>query len=380
MRKVLMFFAGNERGGAAAHITTLARTIVKYGKRDRFLFVSLGNGPLASSVAETGIPLRVISSGTVGALRELSNMIRGERVLLHSHGPRLNILAAFVANQAHVPWTSTIHSHPSYDFLGSRVKSWVYPRLHLWSLRQAIGLFIVEPSLEQALPTKTVLDVPNALDVRPRNEPREKFASLWRERLGLASKTRLIGIAARFHPVKNIDILIRAASRLQTQDTHLLIAGDGELRSSLEALTQELGLVDKVHFLGFLTDMYEFYNAIDIHILPSKSEGTPFCVLEAGAYGAANIASDIPSLRDLLQGGRAGELVPVGDVDSTARAIDQLLQGENDRRQFVQTFQSNVLPKFMPEKMLAAYERGYTVLEEDILRSRHYNDPRIRNG
>lgn len=373
MLTVFVFFAGNERGGAAAHIVTLARTVVHTDTHHRYQFVSLGEGPLATAVSATGVHHQMVPASAIGAMQALARLVRNKRqVMLHAHGPRMNILAALVARRARIPWTSTIHSHPLYDFLGSSLKSRVYPKLHFWSLRQAIGLFVVQPALADVLPTKTALDVPNSLEMPKLAEPREHYAARWRDRLDLPASAKLIGIAARFDPVKNIDVLIHAMPHLTSSDTHLLLAGDGEMRMALEALVDELGLRQRVHFLGFLADMPSFYAGLHLHILPSKNEGTPFSVLEAGSCGTANVASDVPGLRSLLLDGRAGVLVPVGDATALAKAIDAVLQDTEMQQAYVETFRDDVLPHFAPKKMLEAYERGYTVLEEDILRSRRY--------
>ncbi|WP_206917523.1 glycosyltransferase [Alicyclobacillus suci] len=373
MRTIFVFFAGNERGGAAAHISTLARAVVRFKKSPHYRFVSLGQGSLADAVATTEVRLHVIGGNALHAVAQLKKLLRTERKpLLHAHGPRMNILAALATRWNGMPWTSTIHSHPYYDFLGSSLKSRVYPKLHMWSLKQAVGLFIVQASLADVLPTSTVLDVPNAVDLPPQSKTHEACVEVWQKRLGLDSESRFIGVAARFDPVKNLDVLIRAMARVKTPNTHLLLAGDGEMRASLQSLAEQLGVVDRVHFLGFMTGLADFYSAIDIHVLPSKSEGTPFCVLEAGTYGAANIGSDIPGLRTLLQNGQAGVLTPVGDSEVLAQQIDQLLQHDEEREQYVEAFRSSVLPNFSPEKMLEAYERGYTVLEEDILRTHQF--------
>lgn len=374
MKKLFVFFAGNERGGAASHLTTLARTIVRCEKQDKYHFLALGDGPLATAVSATGASCEIIPSNVVRSVLYLTDVLRANpRTLLHSHGPRLNIIAAVAARRAGVPWTSTIHSHPLYDFLGNSLKSRLYPKLHLWSLRQAIGLFAVESSLSEALPTSTVLDVPNAVDVPALTKPRGGYSDMWRQQFHLSPESRFVGIAARFDPVKNIDVLIEAMSHLKTPSTHLLIAGDGSMKTELVELAVRLQVADRVHFLGFLSDMASFYAGIDVHVLPSKSEGTPFSVLEAGAYGAANVASDIPSLSRLLRNGEAGRLAPVGDAPALAVAIDRLLADEQARQSCIEVFASKVLVTFSPERMLEAYERGYTVLEEDIIRLRAYH-------
>lgn len=373
MRNIFVFFAGNERGGAAAHITSLARTVARYEAQREYRFLSFGQGPLATAVSAQGVWCEIISANAIRGFSQLTAILNGHsNAILHSHGPRLNILASFAARRAGIPWTATIHSHPAYDFLGNSLKSKLYPALHLWRLRHCVGLFAVQSSLVPVLPVSTVLDVPNAVDIEPLSVPRHAIARSWQQKLNLPENTQFIGLAARFDPVKNIDVLLQALTLMDTPTVHLLLAGDGPMKQEFAEMVNRLGIAQRVHFLGFLSDLKPFYGALDIHILPSKSEGTPFCVLEAGAYAAANITSDIPSLRELLLDGEAGCLTPVGDARQLATAVDALLQNPNLRKQYVDRFRTLVLPKFTPKKMLEAYERGYTVLEEDIIRSRQY--------
>ncbi|WP_206831912.1 glycosyltransferase [Alicyclobacillus fructus] len=368
-RTVVVFFAGNEVGGAATHLATWAEALKGARVDFRYRFISLGEGPLADKLRQAGM-LHGQVAGTVGAVRGLINLIRRERAwILHSHGPRMNLLASFAASRTDVIWTATIHSHPRYDFEGHRLKAALFPGLHLWRLARARGLFVVQPALGDVLPCRTILEVPNAFLPRPAKAPRDACASAWRNRLGLSSNAKLVGIAARLDPVKQIDVAIAAVARLADLDVHLLIAGDGRDRPRLEEAVDTHGVRDRVHFLGHLEDVAELYGAIDLHILPSKSEGAPSSMLEAGFYGAANIGSDVPGIRRMLLDGQAGILVPSGDPQALAEAMRRLLTEPAEREFYVERFRELVLPQYAPERMVVAYERGYTVLEEDAVRN-----------
>ncbi|GLG01489.1 glycosyl transferase [Alicyclobacillus hesperidum subsp. aegles] len=370
MRTVIVFFAGNEVGGAASHLRTWAEGLAEARTQYQYRFVSLGDGPLASAVERTGGSLTKITGGFRSVIDALARIIRQERAwLLHSHGPRMNILAAYAAKRQQIPWTATIHSNPLYDFLGHPLKSFLFPKLHLWHLRQASGLFVVQPTLGDILPCKTILEVPNAIFLAPPARSRHEYRAFWHKQLRLPTSTRFMGVAARLDPVKNIDVLIQSVAKIPDPDVHLCIAGDGRERATLEVLADRLGVRDRVHFLGFLASVEEFYGALDVHVLPSKSEGAPTSVLEAGFYGAANVGSDIPALRRMLLNGEAGEMVPVGDVQALASAIHRLFHDDVLRNHYVQVFREQVLPLYSRDRMIAAYERGYTVLEEDAVRT-----------
>lgn len=366
----MVFFAGNEVGGAASHIRTFAEAVSVSERKNRYLFVSLGRGPLEQAVRRINVEFEVIEGSILSVISALATLVEKRNTwLIHSHGPRLNILTALASRRSNVPWTATIHSHPLYDFLGSRVKSLIFPRLHLRSLRSAFALFVIQPALAEILPVKTVLEVPNAVHLKPLEQPRSHYRKKWQQELGLSDTARFIGIAARLDPVKNIDVLIQSITLLQATDVHLLIAGDGSERDRLQQLTSRLNLQERVHFLGFQSNMEDLYGAIDIHVLPSKSEGTPTSMLEAGFYGAVNVGSDIPGLRILLQDGEAGPLVPVGDAAELAETLDMLLSQDETMEMYVERFRSIVLPKFSQKRMLEAYQRGYSILEEDLLRA-----------
>ncbi|ACV59222.1 glycosyltransferase family 4 protein [Alicyclobacillus acidocaldarius] len=368
-RTVIVFFAGNEVGGAATHLATWAKALKGAQVDYRYRFVSLGDGPLADELRQMGM-LHGAVAGTVGAIRDLARVLRRERAwILHSHGPRMNMLASFAASSAGAIWTATIHSHPRYDFEGHPLKAALFPSLHLWRLSRARGLFVVQPALGDALPCRTILEVPNAFFPRLPRASRDVCAAEWRRRLGLNPESRLIGIAARLDPVKQIDVAIAALALLSDLDVHLLVAGDGRDRIRLEAAAEDCGVRHRVHFLGHLQDVRDLYCAIDVHVLPSKSEGAPTSMLEAGYYGAANIGSDVPGIRRMLLDGEAGALVPSGDVQALAHAVRRLLTDTKARDAYVERFQRLVLPRYRPERMVVAYERGYTVIEEDAVRS-----------
>ncbi|WP_206879766.1 glycosyltransferase family 4 protein [Alicyclobacillus mali (ex Roth et al. 2021)] len=368
-RTVIIFFAGNEVGGAATHLVTWAKALKGADLDYRYRFVSLGDGPLAEELRQLGMWHGAVA-GTAGAVRDLARELRRERAwILHSHGPRMNILASFAASRGGALWTATIHSHPRYDFEGHRLKAALFPTLHLWRLAHARGLFVVQPALGDVLPCKTILEVPNAFFPRSPRVSREMCAAEWRNRLGLAPESRLIGIAARLDPVKQIDVAIAAVARLAELDVHLLIAGEGRDRARLEAAAERFGVRNRVHFLGHLQDVRQLYCGVDVHVLPSKSEGAPTSILEAGYYGAANIGADVPGIRRMLLDGEAGVLVPSGDAEALAHALRGLLADPAARASYVERFQRLVLPNYTPERMVVAYERGYTVLEEDAVRS-----------
>lgn len=360
MLDVIVLVAGNERGGAASHVMSFLGA-ARATKAFRYRFACVGTGPLYDALtAEADCIL--LPTAIQPAIRALKSIIvHTQDVIVHAHGPRMNLIAYLGCRGTCVAWTSTIHSNPKLDFLASRWKTLLLTRLNLFCLKHAVGLFVVNPYFASLVPISTVVFVPNAVQLRPLTMSREDYQQALRDKLDLASDVRLIGVAARLDPVKNLSTLILSMSKINIPSVHLVIAGEGAEWNKLHALTCQLGLVHRVHFLGHINWVQAFYAGLDIHVLTSRSEGLPYSILEAGSYGVPNIATNIPSLKYLIEHGETGLLTEVDDVDMLANAISSILTDDALQNRLVTRFAREVLPKFTSAKMLSAYERGYTL-------------------
>lgn len=101
-----------------------------------------------------------------------------------------------------------------------------------------------------------------------------------------------------------------------------MILGEGEKRLQIEALIEELGLSADVTLLGFVSHPYALMSKAAVFVLSSVHEGLPTVLIEAMAVGTPVVSTDCPSgSREILDGGKYGGLVPVGDVEALAQAI-----------------------------------------------------------
>jgi glycosyltransferase involved in cell wall biosynthesis len=361
MQNVVMLVAGNERGGAASHLVVFAKALTEHPEGSQFLFVCLGKGPLHTSLVESGVNVRLMEGNMRQCLSRLVRILREkEDVILHSHGPRMNVFASIAANLAKCPWTTTIHSNPNLDFLSSRMKTLFYPRFHKMRLSSAVGYFVGNPAFADLLPQKTVVFVQNAFQVPQLQNPKSDYESALKSRLHLPDSANVIGIAARLDPVKDIPTLLRAVAAIRDESLHLAIAGDGLERESLASICDQYGISDRVHFLGFVEDVIPFYAGLKVHVLPSLSEGaSPFCLLEAGSVGVVNIGSDIPGILNILEDGKTGLCFQVKNSEQLAEKIRYIFDHPKEAKRLAERFSREVLPKFQPQKMLESYLRGY---------------------
>lgn len=133
--------------------------------------------------------------------------------------------------------------------------------------------------------------------------------------------------AGRLVPQKNFETLIRAFGIVcQERNAQLTILGEGPERSRLEHLVSTLNLQSHVALPGFVEDPFSYMRAASVFVLSSRWEGFGNVLVEALACNTPVVATDIPSAREILEDGKWGILVPVGDANSMAEAILQTLQ------------------------------------------------------
>jgi glycosyltransferase involved in cell wall biosynthesis len=122
---------------------------------------------------------------------------------------------------------------------------------------------------------------------------------------------------------KDFDTLVRALARVRVErPCRLMILGRGAARERLLRLAESLGVADALALPGFVDDPYAYMAHADLFAFTSRWEGLGFVIIEALAVGTPVVATDCPSgPAEILQGGRYGELVPVGDAAALAAAI-----------------------------------------------------------
>ncbi len=139
---------------------------------------------------------------------------------------------------------------------------------------------------------------------------------------------------ARFSAQKGLPLLVEALHRLIARgiDARLVLAGDGELRGELERRCAALGLGARVQFTGWVAEarVRELLAQARCFVLPSFAEGLPVSIMEAMAAGRPVIASAIAGIPELVRPGETGWLVPAGDVDALAGAMEEAARASAD--------------------------------------------------
>lgn len=238
--------------------------------------------------------------------------------------------AVELSSSAGLPLVMRIHGSDINDFFRFRGRK----RLILEAVERADAVISVNEVLKELLVSNGA--DPSRIHVIYNGIDRSVFLPQDRDNcrsgLGLGVETPVILFAGNLKPVKGVDLLLEAFSRIEKRGLQLHILGDGPLRSSLEKRASSLGISGKVFFHGSVAhrEMSRWYSASDILCLPSLNEGTPNVILEALACGIPVVASDTGGIPEVVNQD-AGILFRTGDIPSLTTALSDGLERSWER-------------------------------------------------
>ncbi len=160
-------------------------------------------------------------------------------------------------------------------------------------------------------------------------QSREPANHIWVDKRGLPV---VVAVGKLIHR-KGFSVLLEAfAQLLAHRPARLIVLGEGRLRPSLQSLAGELGIAEHVDFPGFKENPYAFLAKADLFVLSSRNEALPTVLIEAMACGCPVVSTDCPfGPREILEDGRLGPLVPVGDAEALADAMAATLENPPGR-------------------------------------------------
>lgn len=305
MTRLLQAMAGAEHGGAEAFFERLALALERAGLQQRLVIRK--NAKRAGLLRAGGLEVTELPFGglfdftTRGGFRRAVAEFRPQVVLTW-----MNRATHQCPLPGDPPFVHVARLGGYYD-----LKYYRHCR-HLIGNTQDICRWIVE----QGWSADRVHYVPNFVG-EELAEPvlRAEFATPAGAPLALA--------LGRLHTNKAFDVLIRAIASAPT--LYLWIAGEGPLRGELEALARQLGVAERVRFLGWRDDVPALFAAADLFICPSRHEPLGNVVIEAWAQALPVIATAAQGPCELIADGIDGVLVPIDDAAALAGAIAQLL-------------------------------------------------------
>ncbi len=184
------------------------------------------------------------------------------------------------------------------------------------------------------------------------------FKNEMRTKLGLPQDALIIGTVAELNRNKGIPTLIEALTSLP-KNVQLCLIGEGEDRKKLETLAVLRGVRDRILFAGGLPHAESYIPAFDIFTLPSRKEGLPYTILEAGMQAIPVVASDISGIRDIVHSPEVGILVPPGDARALAQALVWFIEHPREQREMGLALQHRTEQAFSLSEMRRKTEHLY---------------------
>lgn len=297
--RVAMIAPGEIFGGAERQILTLARTLRLTGSAIKLLVFH--DGELARRARSTGIATQVLGARGVLDVESLRLLRRalGEFAadVVHLHGYRAAVYCALLGRR-NFAVVKTEHGAPEVpsDRVVERLKLDVYRRLDTWATRRlhAHVVYVTEDlrrlAASQFALSSVIHNGIESLEARQTKTPPEYQA-------GYVN----IVIVGRLERIKGIDYALRALNAPRMPPTaRLHIVGAGPMLSGLQRLAHELGVQDRVGFLGFRDDVYDYIAHADALLMPSLHEGLPYTILEAMALRTPILAARVGGLAEVL--------------------------------------------------------------------------------
>jgi glycosyltransferase involved in cell wall biosynthesis len=224
-----------------------------------------------------------------------------------------------------------------------------------------ISEYLKHQLLEVGLPEHKIRVVHHGIDTRrflPDRSARTRLAADF----SIRPDEVILVTVSYLRPFKNPQVIVQACAALAQRGVaaRLFVAGDGDMRAGLEALGRQLGVADRIHWLGDVPDPTPLFQGCDIYVIASVGEAFGMAVAEAMACGAAVVACRSGAFSEIVEDGKSGLLVPPLDPLALADAIQKLAEDKDLRsslaRNGVERMQCYFTADGSVDKMLNVFE------------------------
>ncbi|GMQ60196.1 glycosyltransferase family 4 protein [Vallitalea sediminicola] len=367
--KILHLISGGDSGGAKTHVITLINELSKHA--DITLVCLLDEG-FAKEAREKGIDVVVIKQNKrykLDIVNRLVEMLKKDKYdILHCHGARANFLAMFIKRKYSIPTVSTIHSDYKSDFDNNLYKKIVYTTLNYFSLKHmdyfiAITNRFKKMLVERGFKDNKIFVSYNGIEIVEKEYSVSKQEFLGRYDIKYDVNKIYVGIVTRLHPVKGIPVFLKAAAKVVQTSSNIefLIAGNGDEKHTEKykefVINNNLG--DKIKFLGFIKDIDNFYNTLDINTLTSHSESFPYALLEGALNKKATISSAVGGIPEMIIHEDSGLLFEDSNYKQLAKDIMMLADDTDMRNKYSENMYNRIKNNFSDVNMAKSHLEIY---------------------
>lgn len=337
--KIIFVLHSHGAGGAERHLLQLMQGLSASGIE--CIYAGPLDGWLGQQLQTAGFRCNHISfTGFLDLLSmlRLVRLIRYERAdIVHGHLTRGAYYSGLAAKFSRTVNVATAHSTNAGKWFG-RAK-------RIIAVSDAVNRFLVACGYPQNKIRTVHHGVPDYASLsRLSRETMHAELKLNKE----LNTAPVLAMVARFMPAKGHDVALRALASIKQKDWTLVLAGSLETpyAKEMQALADQLGIADRIRFIGHRDDVHNIYGSIDILLAPSRREALSLTLLEAAAFSLPIVATDVGGIGEAVADGETGLLVPTEDPAALAHAIGTLLDntdlrhqmGRNARQRYEQFF------------------------------------------
>ncbi len=283
------------------------------------------------------------------AYKRIKEIIREYKPdIVHTHASKAGALGRKAAASCGVSViVHTFHGHVFHSYFG-RVKTALFKRIERSLAKKSTGIIAISDQQKQELSAEhkichadKIKVVPLGFDLEPFHTKRLEKREEVRTKYGLNENDIAIAIVGRLAPIKDHGFFFDAIKRVlseTSQSIRVFVVGDGFERAHIEALTREVNdeFGEVVQMTSWIKDIGEFNAGMDIVCLTSRNEGTPVSLIEAQAGNIPVVTTDVGGVRDIIDDGQTGFVVPVGDLEKYAQAVLELTENQKKREKMSQ--------------------------------------------
>jgi glycosyltransferase involved in cell wall biosynthesis len=378
-KRLLFVITKSNWGGAQSYVHTLAR---HYKEAGADVAVALGGtglpgsetGMLAERLRESGVRIIIIPSFARDisffrewqAFRELLDLVKHEEPdILHVNSSKAAGIGALAGRLAKVPRIIfTAHGWAHHEPRSGII------RLFIWAASWATVVLShkvivlseyhrrTAPVLFSRKKLEVIMIGVDSFPLEPKDEARHFLAPDIPE---LKKLTQWIVIVAELTKNKGIDNAVRSFAGVSTNidSVALVVIHEGEEHERLSKLIESYRLQKRAFLLGFVPDARRYLKAADIFLLPSRKEGLPLAILEAGNAELPVISTRVGGIPEVIEHKRSGLLVRANDIDGLADAMTRLLTHPDEAKDYAETLKKRVTGKFTEKEMLEKTAKVY---------------------
>jgi glycosyltransferase involved in cell wall biosynthesis len=343
---ILQISSASSFGGGERYLADLTNAL---SARGHDLYVAVRpNSPLPPHLrlpAERIVTLPLRNALDVQSAYALDRFVRRQRIeIVHAHMARDYSLASYAARRRETKFIVTRHV--------------LFPlsRLHRRTLARAARVIAVSQAVASELRASGIVNegqiavVPNGVDI-------DRFKLTCAE----SHSGLLVGSIGELRTLKRHDDFIRAAAQVASRfpEAKFVLAGTGEGRDQLEQLVVELGLSDRFRFLGWVEEAEKLLCEMDVFVSASETESFGLAIVEAMAAETAVVATATEGAQEVVEDQKTGFLVPIGDVDRIADAVNKLLGDPKQRHEIAARAKQAANEKFSLTRMVDEIEQIY---------------------